>query len=199
MKYLRIIVSRVATLGAVLLIGAACATHLDSANAARIHSIALIGFENPTVDSAAPQFDPNHANLRLGSELKVAVMQALTKAGYVISNDSGISSDTVLRIEVTGVPIRTHPYYGAPHGFIDQRHRAEPEFAVKATLTDSKSKATLFSRLYLYKDAFMSPADGSLLIRPDEKYTADVEHAVEAFRDGETQIANAIAVDLKRP
>jgi hypothetical protein len=194
----------------------ACATQFDPANSARIHTIALAGFNEPDfiaqdrlvlrTFSVQPRGASDFAalmagqNLHLGAELKAAITQALRDDGYEVVEAAG-TADAVLDVKIAGAPPNSVPLYESAAG------NYEPEFSVIATLKDAKTKHTLFLELYDYRDNSIKPIDGSILIRPDPKYgfrTAkelfdNPRLAAEGFRAPVPLIAQSIGAALKKP
>jgi hypothetical protein len=192
---------------------AGCATKFDPAAGAKVHTVALTGFDEPEYGALsyfvlnATTVVPRESfssmmekqNLHLGAELKATLSQALRDDGYEIVDDSS-NADAVLSGKITG--FRTDYVIYASH--LDLY---EPEVTVVVKLTDAHTHGTLFQRLYLYANNSIEPMDGSLLIRPDPKYSfrtveglvANPALAAEGLRAVEPAVANEVRAALKRP
>jgi hypothetical protein len=205
---------RLAGLAVAVLSFGGCATKFDPGNAAHIQTIALTGFAEPgfraqfrmglNISTVTPSGPDRFAdllatqNLHLGAEMKAALAAALRADGYQIVDGP---ADAVLDVTLDGAPPMSEPLYEAAFG------NFEPEYATKVKLTDSKSGKTLFSILYLYRDNTLSPMDGSILIRPDPKYSfasadalfADPALAAQGFRAPIATIAQSVGTFLKKP
>ncbi|GEM_PF-6452690 len=207
--------ARAALTASVLFACAACATQFDTKSAGSVRSIAIKPVDEPSI-IAATQFvlradsfkmkgqdfgDLMAAqNLRLGAELRALVAKELDADGYQVIDDP-TGSDAVLELEITGFPPVNRPAYAAAAA------NFEPEFTVSAKLTGAKDKKTLFRRIYVYRDNSISPIDGSLLIRPEQKYAfpsaqalfGHPELAAEGFRAGLSTIAKSVGDSLRKP
>lgn len=205
-------VFRALALGALALC-AGCATKFDPAAGAKVHTVALSGFDEPeygalsyfvlNATTVLSQKDFSNMmekqNLHLGAELKVALAQALRDDGYEIVDDAA-TADAVLNARITGFKTDYVAYASYPGVY-------EPEVTVVVKLTDAHTHGTLFQRLYLYADNSIEPMDGSLLIRPDPKYSfrtvdglvANPALAAEGLRAVEPAVASEVRAALKRP
>jgi len=141
-------------------------------------------------------------NFHLGAELKGVVAEALRRQGYQVLEDGNPTAvDAVLNVEILGYFKTRVPVYAAFGGSV-----FKPMFAANATLRDASTKRTLFRRLYAYS-ALPAPIDGTILFRPDPKYSFKTseeifdrpQFAAEGFRAAEPVIARFIASDLKKP
>jgi hypothetical protein len=205
---------RAALAAGVLIACAACTTQFDAQSGARIQSVAFKPIEEPDL-IAADQFvlraysvQPGEKsfselmaaqNLHLGAELKAAVSRQLEIDGYKVSEDSA-AADAMIDLEIKGFPPVNVPAYAAA------ATNYEPEFVVWAELDDAKTKRALFRRIYVYRDNSIKPMDGSLLIRPDAKYSFATQKglfdnpalAAEGLRAGLDTIAKSIGESLKK-
>jgi hypothetical protein len=201
----------------VLVLCAACTMKFDPSAGAKIQTVTLTGFDEPDyaalgyfvlrATSVTPQDSDEFStlmakqNLHLGAELKAAIAQALRNDGYqVVDGNSAVPADAVFNVSIRG--LRTDAALYASHG-----GAFEPEFVVITKLTDARTKSTLFQQLYLYADDSIEPIDGSILLRPDEKYAfltarglfSDLPRAAEGFRAVEPLVAQSIEAALKKP
>jgi len=194
----------------------ACATKFDAASAARIKTIAIqkvdepkyyafnyfVAKQTPITPDASQDFNAamERQNLHLGAELAASVAQALRSDGYQIAN--GDEADAVMTLTIGGfLPDQPGPTYSA-HGAA-----LEPEMTIKARLTDTKTKKTLFEQLYLIANNSIKPMDGTVMLVPDQKYylTANKDLAEKAdvaaagFRSALPMVSGHIAQAFKRP
>jgi hypothetical protein len=210
---------RAAILVGLLPLLCACgATRFDMADATRIKTIAVAKVEDPKYFAYAyfvQHQDPlvqddnqdlnalmEKQNLRLGAELSAAVVQALHKDGYDVTDSGANDADAEMTLSVGG-------FLGGQPGPTYSSHGAElePEFMVRAKLTDGKTKKKLFEQYYLFANNSIKPMDGTMLLVPDKKYyfTSDKEMfakpevAAAGFRSVIPLVAEHIAVSLKRP
>lgn len=210
------VILRIAALAGLLPPLLACsATKFDLADGARIKAIALPKPEEPEyfaysyfVQKQDPilRDDKEDFNtlmqgqkLHLGAELSAAVAQVLRDDGYQILEDG--DADAVMKLKIGGFlpgqPGVTYSSHGA---------EVEPEFMVRATLTDSKTQRKLFEQLYLFANNSIKPMDGTIMLVPDPKYyfTADKdvfknpELAAAGLRSVIPLVANHIATSLKK-
>jgi hypothetical protein len=215
MKQIVRFVLAAALMSGVLVVCTACVTQFDAASAAHVQTIAVRLIEEQPIIAArqfvqrvdiTDQGDQSFSelmarqNLHLGAELKTAIARELGADGYSVIDDPA-TADAVLEFTIGGIiPVNAPAYAAAATSF-------EPEYTVRVTLRDRKTQRRLFHRLYLYRDNTFSPLDGSLLIRPDPKYsfsTAEVlfnnpAQAAEGFRAGLSEIAKSVGVSLRRP
>jgi hypothetical protein len=195
---------------------AGATTSFDPAENANLHTIALTGFDEPEFTAYCP--NPNRSRhdsiivpagsfqslttqqgLHFAAELKDAIAQALRADGYEIVDGP---ADAELTAKTFGITTQKPRY--ATRGLSGD---CEPQITISVTLTDAKSGSTLFHRLYLYVDSWVSPWDGSLKFTPDPKYTfklyhdifADIPRAIEAIRALEPLVAQSVGESLKKP
>lgn len=204
-------------LATAIALSASCATKFEAADAARVNSIAISRVAEPKYYAAsyfvarrdevtpAASADFNSLmegqNLRLGAELAAGVGEALRKNGYAVTQGDGRDGDAVLDLTVGGfLPDQLGPTYAA-HGA-----QFEPEFMMRARLTDAKTKKTLFSQFYLVANNSLKPMDGTILVEPDSKFyvssTRDLfekpDIAAAGFRSAIPLLAQQIAQALKK-
>lgn len=192
---------------------AGCATKFDPAAGAKVHTVALTGFDEPEYGALsyfvlnATTVVPRESfsammdrqNLHLGAELKVVLAQALRNDGYEVVDDAA-TADALLNVRITG--FRTD--YVIYASYLDLY---EPEITVVAKLTDAHTHGTLFQQLYLYANNSIEPMDGSLLLRPDPKYSfrsverlvEDPKLAADGLRAVEPMVAQSLQASLKKP
>ena len=210
------IFARALALAGLLPLLCACATKFEAADAARVNTIAIqkvdepkyyaftyfVAHQNPVLADDNQEFNTamERQNLHLGAELADAVAQALRGDGYKIANAD--EADAVMNLTVGGfLPDQPGPTYSA--------HAAafEPELTIKARLTDTKTKKTLFQQLYLIANNSIKPMDGTIMLVPDEKYylasTKDLfgksDVAAAGFRSALLLVADHIAQSFKKP
>jgi len=198
------------------LLGASCATKFEGADAQRIKTIAISKVDEPKYfaytyfvarqDLVTPGDGGDfnafiiRQNFHLGSELGDAVARSLRSDGYLIAD--GGEADAVMNLKIGGfLPDQPGPTYSA-HGA-----SFEPEYMVRAKLTDTKTNRTLFEQFYLFANNSIKPMDGTLLFIPDQKYYLASEEeiferpevVVAGFRSAIPLVAGNIAAAFKKP
>jgi hypothetical protein len=209
--------TRAGALGLALTVLYGCgASRFAAEDAAKIHTIRLAGFEEPTFhlqtgsgalsttwtwyrkDGVTFEDMLSDAGLKLGAEMKAAVAQTLRDGGYQIVDSS--DADAVFEGKIGEAPPDFTPLY------VQIGESFRPSYSFDARLKDTRTGNTVFHQFYEYRNNELSPLDGTVLIRPNSRYAfslkeiaTDPKGAADGLRAAIPKITGSLAVLLKKP